>query len=382
MTSGTDRRVVVVGGGIAGLAAARAVHRQGLPVLTLESRATPLDAGLAVNLPGNAIRALDGLGLAAELGDLGSPVRRREYRGARGRLLFSVDEAKFWGQDAQPRCVRRSDLIEVLGRGLPAGSVRRDCRVTSVTQSAGDGAAGPVTVGLADGAAERCALVVGADGVRSTVRGAVFGEHAPRTALLSDASWRFMAPNPGVDCWTAWAGNHGTLFLLIPVDHGEVYGWVAAPGRAPDALRAAFAAFPRIVRETLDAAWARPVAPYHSPLEEVRVPSWSRDRVLLIGDAAHATAPVWAQGAALALEDAQVLAELLGGNEDWSRVGAEYERRRRPRVDHVIAATDRLSRVAGLPYRVRDALLRLAGSRSYRAAYQPLRSAVAVSAPE
>jgi 2-polyprenyl-6-methoxyphenol hydroxylase-like FAD-dependent oxidoreductase len=106
------------------------------------------------------------------------------------------------------------------------------------------------------------------------------------------------------------------------------------------------------------------------------MPNWSHGRVVLIGDAAHATAPVWAQGAALAIEDALLLAELLATCEDWDRVGLEYEHRRRPRVEHVVAATDRLSRMAGMPSLLRDALMPLAGPRSYRAAYQPLRAPV------
>jgi 2-polyprenyl-6-methoxyphenol hydroxylase-like FAD-dependent oxidoreductase len=80
--------------------------------------------------------------------------------------------------------------------------------------------------------------------------------------------------------------------------------------------------------------------------------------------------------AALAMEDALVLAELLGTRADWDRVGLEYERRRRARVEHVVAATDRLSRMAGLPSLFRDAIVPLAGPRSYRAAYQPLRAPV------
>lgn len=368
------RRVVIAGGGIGGLAAALALHRAGVPAIVFEGRDEPADGGLAVNLPGNAIRALDGLGLAGDLGGLGSPVRRREYRGESGRLLFSVDETRFWGSGAQPRCVRRAGLIELLEHGLPAGVLRRGRRVTSVTQEAG-GDTAPVTAGLADGTAEPCDFLVGADGVHSAVRGAVAGERSPRAALVSGASWRFMVPNPGVECWTGWAGRGGTVFLLIPAGGGEAYGWACAPGHDQADPRAAFARFPAIVRDTLDAAWTQTGSVYHSPLEEVRLPEWGRGRVLLIGDAAHAMAPVWAQGAALALEDALVLAELLAARGDWDRAGAEYERRRRPRVEHVAAATGRMSRLAGVPPRVRDPLMPFAGPRGYRAAYRPLLTA-------
>jgi 2-polyprenyl-6-methoxyphenol hydroxylase-like FAD-dependent oxidoreductase len=355
------------------------MDRLGLPALTLEARATPADdagVGLAVNLPGNAVRALHRLGVTpGELGALGSPVRRREYRNERGRLLFAVDETRFWGEEAQPRCLRRSDLMKLLACEVPAGGVRGGARVTSLTGAAGD-PGGAVRLGLADGSFEPCDFVVGADGVHSAVRRAAFGDGAPRTALVSEASWRFMAPDPGIDCWTGWSGAGGALFLLIPVDRGEVYGWVTAPGRDADGLRAAFAGFPRIVRDTLDAAWEQPVPPYPSPLEEVRMPAWTRDRVVLIGDAAHATSPMWAQGVGLAVEDALVLAELLADVDDWSLVGPEYERRRRSRVEHVAAATDRISRLAALPSWLRDAVAPLAGPLGYRAAYRPLRESV------
>jgi 2-polyprenyl-6-methoxyphenol hydroxylase-like FAD-dependent oxidoreductase len=88
---------------------------------------------------------------------------------------------------------------------------------------------------------------------------------------------------------------------------------------------------------------------------------------------------VWAQGAALAVEDALVLAELLATHKDWSQVGPAYERQRRPRVTHVQAMTDRLSRAAGLPTWLRDAILPFVGPRSYREAYRPLRTPVVLA---
>ena len=97
---------------------------------------------------------------------------------------------------------------------------------------------------------------------------------------------------------------------------------------------------------------------------------------MLIGDAAHATGPVWAQGAALALEDALVLARLLD-REDRSGVGDELLRARGARVAHVQAMTDRMSRLAGLPEPLRDVLAPVLGPRTYAATYGPLRAPVA-----
>jgi 2-polyprenyl-6-methoxyphenol hydroxylase-like FAD-dependent oxidoreductase len=392
MMGGVDDRVLIVGGGIAGLALARALHRRDIPATVFDRLAGPPDAGLALNLPGNAVSAIGALGLARDLATLGAPVRRREYRSARGRLLFAVDEDAFWGTGtgAGSRCVRRADLLALLGRDLPPDMVRWNSAVRSVRPGP-DG----VEVESSDGTASRWAFVVGADGVRSAVRETGFGDTSLRAALLSAASWRFMAPNPGIDCWTVWSGAKGA-FLLIPVGPGpegprgprersecqhdgpgEVYGYASATRGGPvdaDAgwLSATFADYPEPVPRVVADALAGSSL-YHSPVEEVRTPRWSDGRVVLIGDAAHATAPVWAQGAALAVEDALVLAELLATTGDWSGVGAEYERRRRPRVTHVQAMTDRLSRAAGLPTWLRDTILPVVGPRTYRDTYRPLR---------
>lgn len=373
MDGSEARRVLIAGGGIAGLALGRALARRGIPSLALERRGAAEDTGLAINLPGNAIRALAQLGLAEPLRRAGAPVRRREYRTERDRLLFSVDEDAFWGEAAGPRCLRRADLLRLLAQDLPAEDLRRGRAVAAIHQDA-EG----VAVTLDDGGIERGGLLVGADGVHSRVRSTLFGQAAPQAAMLASASWRFMAPDPGLDCWTVWAGT-GALFLLIPVGSGEVYGWASVAGRSGRdlfALGGAFAGFPAPVRHTLDAVLARPEAIHHSPLEEIRIPHWSAGRVLLAGDAAHATAPVWAQGGALALEDALVLAELLAGRADWSGIGRDYEARRRPRVAHVQAMTDRMSRSAALPGWARRILLPIIGPRSYRATYGPLREPV------
>jgi 2-polyprenyl-6-methoxyphenol hydroxylase-like FAD-dependent oxidoreductase len=85
---------------------------------------------------------------------------------------------------------------------------------------------------------------------------------------------------------------------------------------------------------------------------------------------------VWAQGAAQALEDAIVLTDLLAARSDWSTVGAEFERLRRPRVAHVQAATDEMSRIAALPSLLRDMVALVLGPGAYREAYGPLRTTV------
>ncbi|WP_204300540.1 FAD-dependent oxidoreductase [Actinoplanes campanulatus] len=371
--------VLVVGGGIAGLATARALRRRDVPV-TVAERGDTGAGGLAINLPGNAVTAFAALGLADGLQKLGRTTHRREYRSARDRLLFAVDEDAFWGPEARPRCVRRSDLLALLADSLDV-PVRRPLTVTGVRPSA-DGA--EVTFG--DGTVKTFDFVVGADGVHSIVRataidgpassaggpGSAGGRSGTQSALLSAASWRFMAPNPGIDCWTVWSGKGGA-FLLIPVDDDTVYGYASATGGGAvsadaDWLQNTFGDYPPPVRRVLDGLTDL----YHSPVEEVRTGTWAAGNCVLVGDAAHATAPVWAQGAALAVEDGLVLADLLADG-DWDGAGARYEQLRRDRVTHVRAATDRFSRAAALPVWLRDLLLPRIGPRTYRTTYDPLR---------
>ena len=134
--------------------------------------------------------------------------------------------------------------------------------------------------------------------------------------------------------------------------------------------RETFAGFagpvPRLLEQAGDA--------YFAPIEEVAAPSWTSGHVVLVGDAAHASSPNMAQGAAMAVEDGLVLAELLGAGQPVEQALAEYGRRRRPRVAFVQEQTHRRDRTRSLPAFVRNLTLRLAAERIFRSNYEPLRA--------
>ncbi len=362
--------VLIVGGGIAGRAAARVLARHEL-VCTVIERRESVRRGMGVNLPGNAVRALALVGVRDRALAGGVPVRRREYRNGRGRLLFAVDDERFWRDVGRPVCVRHGDLIEALA--VPAAvTVEHALAVSARPTPTG------VEVDLAGSTSPRLAdFVIGADGVNSDMREAV-AAGGMRPSSMTGSSWRFIADNPGVDCWTAWSGRDVTV-LLIPVEEGRVYGYAARTrggntGSDRSWLAQATEGFP----EPVGAAIAQALQGselHHAPVDEVRLDQWHHGRLVLIGDAAHATGPVWAQGVAMALEDALVLGELLAATppDHWSGVGVEFERLRRPRIQHVQAATDKMSRLAGRPGWLRDLTAPILGPRNYRASYAPLR---------
>ena len=119
----TARRVLVVGGGIAGFAMMRALDQRGIPAVLVDRLSGPPDVGLGLNLPGNAVRALHDLGVGEELKERGVPVRRREYRNAGNRLLFAIDEASFWDSDAGSICALRGDVLELLRADVSMSAV-------------------------------------------------------------------------------------------------------------------------------------------------------------------------------------------------------------------------------------------------------------------
>ena len=214
-------RVLVVGGGIAGFGLLRALSLRGVSCTLVERLPAPPGSGLGLNLPGNAVRALAALGLADEVVDRGRRIRRREYRNKAGRLLFAVDEEAFWGEVGPSVCLRRGDLLDVLRASTPEVTPRWHTPLV-LAELVDEG----VRVQLESGPTETYDFVVGADGVHSAVRRVLLPTDDSRRSLMTEASWRFTAPNPGVDCWTVWSGGQGTL-LLIPVDEEHVYGYAS-----------------------------------------------------------------------------------------------------------------------------------------------------------
>jgi 2-polyprenyl-6-methoxyphenol hydroxylase-like FAD-dependent oxidoreductase len=359
-------RVLIVGAGVAGLALARALLRRDITAEIVERTPEWETSGAGLYLPGNSVRALDELGIWAELAARANPIVRQRFLDHRGRLLADIDVRRYWDGVAACVAIRRAALHEA----LRAGSVEVPVRLgLSVTDLEDDGQAKRVR--FSDGSTGGYDLVVGADGVHSTIRALAVG--GPPARYVGQASWRFIAEGfPEIGEWTVMLGR-GRAFLTVALGKGSVYCYADLntsdpAGTRGTAWRELFADFadpvPRLLEHAGDA--------YLAPIEEVVPPALTAPRVALVGDAAHASSPNMAQGAAMALEDALALADVLSTNEDIEEALTGYQRRRSARVAWVQKQTHRRDRTRGLPPIIRNLTLRLAGERIYHSNYRPL----------
>ncbi|RKR90489.1 2-polyprenyl-6-methoxyphenol hydroxylase-like FAD-dependent oxidoreductase [Micromonospora pisi] len=362
---GSTLRILVVGGGIAGLATARALRLAGFRPEVTEWQSAPMAIAGGIYLLGNAARALRELGLDGPVRPLGQVVGRQRFLDVRGRRLCELDNGLVWAGVGECRALPRADLHQVLLTAA-GGEVRYATGVDALELSP-EG----VEVTFDDGRQGEYDLVIGADGRHSTVRtlAALGGPARP----VGQVTYRSVVTGgPRVTDWTALLGQH-SAFVIVPMGAGRLHcyadeTWGEIPVDPVARLRERFAEYGGPVPAVLDAIRSVRVA----SSDEVELGRWSRGRVVLVGDAAHATAPTLAQGAAMALEDALVLAGALAKAETVTEALVRYESRRRPRTKWVLDRTRDRDRTRDVPPPLRDPLLRGRGARIFAEHYRLL----------
>ncbi|MCC6763438.1 MAG: FAD-dependent monooxygenase [Deltaproteobacteria bacterium] len=355
-------RVIICGAGIGGLTAGIALRQRGFGVRILErvARIEPVGAGITVQV--NAMRVMRRLGLADAIAAAGALVTRGAIRGIDGRVIRSMDQGDLAARYGAPFvAIHRARLHEVLLKAFD-GEVVTGAAVAGVV-AADDGA----VVKLVGNATHDAAILVGADGLRSTVREALFGAEALRAA--AQVSWRCVCPgaaaggDPGGETW-----GPGARFGFVPIGDGEVY-WYAAMDkiRAPSERVEQHAALAGIYRD-----WHAPIPELlraTHPAQVIRTElfdrpptrTWGRGAVTLLGDAAHPMTPNLGQGGCQAIEDAWILARELA--RDPSPAGLRrYESLRQPRTRRFVEESWRFGKMAQssspLVTRVRDFAMR------------------------
>ena len=299
-------------------------------------------------------------------------VERRRFLDDRGRLLFEFDEASLWRPVALPIALPRRDLHRILAEGASGIPIRFGMTVTTIADS-GDA----VDVAFTDGTAGRFDLVIGADGIHSTVRRLVL--HGPAARLAGQVAWRYLVDgHPEITGWNGWLGPDRS-FLALALGNGRVYCYgdvrATAPsdptGGDPTAFTRLFASFAEPVPALLGAVGGT-VELHFSPIEEVTPPTFVKGRVVLIGDAAHASSPNMAEGASMALEDALLLADGLATGADLPSALEAFVSRRVARVQWVQDKTHARDRLRYLPPWLRAVVMRSFGKRTSRAHYRLL----------
>ncbi|MEU1012352.1 FAD-dependent oxidoreductase [Streptomyces sp. NPDC005890] len=352
-------RVLVIGGGIAGTATALGLHKAGIDVTVFEAHTdTAEDIGAFLTLASNGMRALAELGATHAVTAVGFPLTSLRLLDSRGTEVAHQPLGEADDPALRYRCLRRGELNAALqGEAVRRGiRLRHGARLVAVAD-------GPdaVTAGFADGTTATGDLLVGADGLNSTVRRLLRPEVRPGYAgQRVYYGYTGAAPAPGPVGAITMVRGSATAFGYAVSPAGETYWFARAggdplPAGAPAASSAELRArlLPLLREDATPAAGLVEAADgaimVTNATELPLGTAWHTGRVLLVGDAAHAASPATGQGASMALEDAVVLAKALRDLPDTETAFTAYQRYRRPRVEHNITVSGGLSRGTRTP---------------------------------
>ena len=371
------RRVLVVGGGPAGTTAAIALGRAGIESLVVEQEGRARPDGIGFAMQNSPLRALHDLGLLDQVVERGFPHEAVYLCAPDGTIVHRIVTQPLVPETPSLVAIPRVTMAEILDDAVtrtPGAEIRYETTFTALRQDGDE-----VEAELTDGTTERFDLVIGADGLHSAVRQQFFPD-APQPRLARQVIWRASAPRPPeADRYLLHDLGPDGRAAVVPISDDEVYLWrLHTDDGSPrpsqeqrlDLLREKLAPFGGVIPLVLE--HIRPESIDYRSLQALLVPApWHRGRVVLIGDAAHATTPHIAYGAGMAIEDSVVLAEELSRTDDVDAALTAFGSRRFDRCKLVVETSLQLSEWEVDPPEDRTAHHQLVG-RALGALAQPL----------
>ncbi|MBR7834394.1 FAD-dependent monooxygenase [Actinospica durhamensis] len=347
-------KVLVVGGGITGSVLSLALARRGVSVELVEISPVWHGVGHGITVQGNALRAFEQVGVVDEILERGVPFDRMRLLKADGGLIVQAPTPRTGGPHLPATLgALRSDIQNVLCERIYAAgvTVRLGLTVRALAQDSRQ-----AYVEFSDGSTGSYDLVVGADGIRSAMRGIIGVDAAPQPSGMS--IWRVVAHRPAtMDCAEVYYGGPRYKAGYSPISADQCYAYIldqdgtlAEFGGGEGGRTAWELMYER--SEGYGGTWGelRETIGPDSNVSHTRIEwllaqdPWFRGRALVIGDAAHACPPLVAQGAAMCAEDAVVLAEMVTGAVPLERALPAFMARRWPRVEIVVRNSMQLVR--------------------------------------
>lgn len=331
--------IAVIGGGIGGLCTAYALQQQGISVQVFEATSSFRPIGAGIGIGSNAMKALIQLGVGEEIYKNGLYLTTQLFFNGRGKLLNHIDFSalqKLYGQSNIT--IQRADLHQTLFNAVDSNYLFLNKRCTYVEQKTNN-----CIIHFSDGSTATVDYVIAADGLHSPIRKQLTPTSEPRYAGYM--CWRGVSEtHPEVHAHTSveiWdpVGRFG----YAPLKDGKIYWFACVNARENDRflhnlekeqIAQIFKDFPAQVSEIIRATAQENIL--HHDLYDIKpLKKYHYGRVLLLGDAAHATTPNMGQGAGQAIEDALTLSEAFSTTTDWFAACETYEKIRLPKTKKV-----------------------------------------------
>ena len=346
-------KVLVIGGGFSGMAAAIRLRHHGIDVDLVEIDPEWCELGAGITINGATMRALEMLGLYQQVVEQGCVTNGVAMHLAHGPLLQELPTPSPVGSNVGGSGgIFRPTLARIMSKAtLESGvDVRTGCTYKSIQNNADS-----ATVTFTDEVTKTYDLIIGADGIHSTLRKDFFPE-IPDPEYLGQSVWRAILPRPtSISRVTIWLGDHLKLGVN-PVSETHMYMFITedrptkehlAPQRWPEIFVGLMEQFPNpIVRELIPHALSEEARIDYRPLTNLLVKApWNRGRLIMIGDTVAATTPHLASGAGIGIESGIVLADELAANDTLDVSFDKFHERRWERCRMVVENSARLCEI-------------------------------------